>query len=159
LKRCQNVIEDSLFSHGGTASEKLLGEIGMETAMTMEEIIEAAEKRGWRLSALSHVGAAHVYSCILERKKAGNDGFPVYALGDLRSTPKEALQSAWGHAQTPIGNVRVDARRSTKPASEPPLEALNEWLSRNVGYRIRLEDAFRDLIASTSSEDAEEWEI
>jgi hypothetical protein len=28
-----------------------------------------------------------------------------------------------------------------------------------VGYRIRLEDAFRDLIASTSSEEAEEWEI
>lgn len=133
----------------------------METANneTMEKIIESAEKRGWRVSALSHVGAAHVYSCILERKKAGSDGFPVYALGDLSPTPKEALQSAWLHAQTPIGNDRVDARRSAKPPSEPPLEAFDEWLSRNVGYRIRLEDAIRDLAAVLSGEDTAEWEI
>lgn len=131
----------------------------MEIATTMEEIIEAAEKRGWRLSALSHVGAAHVYSCILERKKVGSDGFPVYALGDLRPTPKEALQSAWGHAQTPIGNDRVAARRSAKPASDAPLEAFDEWLSRNVGYRIRLEDAIRDLAAAISGEETGEWEI
>jgi len=126
---------------------------------TMEQMIEAAEKRGWRLSALSHVGAAHVYSCILERKKVGNDGFPVYALGELRPTPKEALQSAWLHAQTPISNDRVDARRSAKPPSEPPLEAFDDWLSRNVGYRIRLEDALRDLAATLSGEDSGEWEI
>jgi hypothetical protein len=131
----------------------------METAMTMEEIIEAAEKRGWRMSALSHVGAAHVYSCILERKKVGSDGFPVYALGDLRPTPKEALHSAWGHAQTPIGNDRVDARRSAKPASEPPLKAFDEWLSRNVGYRLTLEDAVADLIAAITGEEADAWEI
>lgn len=131
----------------------------METEKTMEQIIEDAEKRGWRVSSLSHVGSAHQYSCILERKKVGSDGFPVYALGDLSADPKAALFSAWGHAQTPIGNPRVDARRTSDPPPATIASPLAYFLSRNVGYRIRLEDAIRDLQKALTGEDGEddEW--
>jgi hypothetical protein len=115
------------------------------TTENMEKIIEEADKRGWRISNLSSVGAAHQYSCILERKKVGGDGFPVYALGDLAPTPLAALQSAWGHALQPVGNPRVDARRSAKPATIPAATALAEYLDRNVGCRILLEDALESL--------------
>lgn len=131
----------------------------METAQTMEQMIEAAEKRGWRLSALSHVGAAHLYSCILERKKTANDGFPVYALGELSANPREALQSAWEHAQRPLDNPRVDARRAAKPKPDTPPPALDDFLARNVGYRILLENALQDLqnaLDGTEGED-EGW--
>lgn len=133
----------------------------METErQTMEQMIEAAEKRGWRLSALSHVGAAHVYSCILERKKTGNDGFPVYALGELRPNPWEALQSAWEHAQRPIDNPRVDARRTAQPKPDTPPSTLDDFLARNVGYRIRLEDALQDLQNALDGTEGENgWEV
>ena len=128
----------------------------METAQTMEQIIEAAEKRGWRVSTLSHVGTAHLYSCILERKKTGNDGFPVYAMGNLSKSPREALLSAWGHAQRPIDNPRVDARRSAQPKPDTPPPALDDFLARNVGYRIRLEDAIQDLQNALAGSDGED---
>lgn len=117
----------------------------METAQTMEQMIEAAEKRGWRLSALSHVGAAGRYSAILERKQTGNDGFPVYALGELSPNPREALSSAWGHAQRPLDNPRVDARRAARKESGAPASPLHDFLARNVGIRVLLEDALQDL--------------
>lgn len=129
----------------------------METE-TMEQIIAAAEKRGWRMSNLSCVAAVKSYSCILERKKVGEDGFPVYASSELSPTPREALLSAWANAQQPIGNPRVDARRSGKPHAGTPHSPLGDFLSRNVGYRVRLEDAFNDLQKTYAGEDdGDEW--
>lgn len=127
----------------------------METE-TMETIIAAAEKRGWRISALSHVWSGNQYSCILERKKKGDDGFPVYALGDLSPDPKAAILSAWGHAQRPIGNPRVAARRSGEPQPGSTDTPLGEYLSRNVGTRVRLEDALRDLNAAHTGQESED---
>lgn len=127
----------------------------METE-TMEDIIAAAEKRGWRVSALSHIWSGNQYSCILERKKTGDDGFPVYALGDLSPDPKAALLSAWGHAQRPVGNPRVDSRRSGKPKPGSTDTALGDFLSRNVGVRVRLEDAFREAIAERTGEEVDD---
>lgn len=132
----------------------------METEMTMEAIIAAAEKRGWRISALSHIWSGNQYSCILERKKKGDDGFPVYALGDLSPDPKAALLSAWGHAQRPLGNPRVDSRPSGQPKPGSVDTPLGEYLSRYVGTRVRLEDAVQDNLSARqgdAGEDDDGW--
>lgn len=125
----------------------------METVITMEQIIEVAEKRGWRVSNLSHVAGVQQFSCILERKRTGDDGFPVFALGRLSPTPKEALQSAWEQAQQPIGNPRVASRRAHVASAVPRTSTLAQWLQDNMGCRVSLEDALSALQNAHSGED------
>ena len=70
----------------------------MATA-TMEQTIAALERAGWRLQNLSHAGAAGKWSCILEQRKLGRDGYGVFASSPLSETPAEALDAAWRAAQ------------------------------------------------------------
>lgn len=132
----------------------------METEKTMEQLIEDAERRGWRVSNLSHIRGPNRYSCILERKKVGEDGFPVYASSDLVSTPKEALRAAWSNAQRPVDNPRVGARRAAASKPSPSPETLAGWLRANLGYSVRLENALHDLQKAHTGdfvEDDGEW--
>lgn len=110
----------------------------MATA-TIEEMIEAMERRGWRLSCLSHINGYNAFSCILERKKLGDDGFGVYAAnsGKLSPTAREAVAEAWANAQKPLDNSRV----FRKAGATPPQPALAAWLMDHIGYRVQLEDA------------------
>ena len=112
----------------------------MSREQTIEEMIVAMEKRGWRLSCLSYIGNAHAYSCILERKKTGEDGRGVFAFNhkELHTFPRDAVAHAWENAQLPIGNPRVVAEMHRPKPTETDVEA---WIEANLGYKIRLEDA------------------
>lgn len=120
---------------------------------TIEQMIALMERKGWRLSNLSQIGQ-HGYSCILERKKIGDDGFGVYAAnsGKLSQSAREAVADAWANAQQPVNNERV-FRKIGAPRVQ--LTDLGKWLSDNVGYRLRLEDALAALVKSLTGEEDE----
>lgn len=119
----------------------------META-TMEQLIESADKQGWRVSNLSCCGASFQYSCILERKKSDN-GFGVFASSGLHATPQAALLAAWTEAKRkPDASARVDARHPGRLKAAPPAQTLDQWLAGNVGYRIRLQTAAEAWLAA-----------
>lgn len=125
----------------------------MATA-TIEQMIEAMERRGWRLSCLSHINGYNAFSCILERKKLGDDGFGVFAAnnGKLSPTAREAVAEAWANAQKPLDNPRV----FRKAGAMPPQPALAAWLLDHIGYRVRLEDALEANIKAWTGEEGVE---
>lgn len=113
----------------------------MVTAQTMEQVIAELERKGWRLSNLSHLRANGQWSAILERRKAGSDGFGVYASG-IADDPATALRAAWEQAQKPLEQTPTRAR----PVQAPAVLTLADALADRLGVRLRLEDAVKALI-------------
>jgi ribosomal protein S12 methylthiotransferase accessory factor YcaO len=120
----------------------------MQTAQTMEQLIESADKQGWRVSNLSCCGASFQYSCILERKRS-DSGFGVFASSGLHATPQAALLAACAEAKRKSdAPARVDARHPGKSKAAPLAQTLDQWLAGNVGYRVRLQSAAEAFLAA-----------
>lgn len=108
--------------------------------VTIEDMIVAMTRKGWRIAGLAHINAGDRYSCILERKIVGTDGFPIYAANskELSNTATEAVAEAWQNAQKPVGNDRV-FRQVGEP--KQPHTDLTKWLQGHLAHEMRLMDA------------------